>query len=203
MGWTYQTATHYKKGKIDRKAECDQLFNQPMVSLSCADHIGKYEVLKSAMVGSTYYAAVKKTKYATESEPEEVNVFAVIVLTNVKSDKYCNFGYKDMSESMGPYKYDCPKGILDLLDPTDNEYALEWRKKCREKLVQKKSPDALNNLPIGSKIKYIRFDGTEVVAYKHPAAYQFKRPFWMLEGNTGYVSANHIPENYIVIKRGE
>ena len=32
---------------------------------------GRYEVLKSAMVGSTYYAAIKKTIFKTENEPEK------------------------------------------------------------------------------------------------------------------------------------
>ena len=79
MGWTsYHVAPIYKNGKqfIDRKAECDRLFNCSMVN-----NLGKYEVLKSSMVGSTYYAAVKITTFATETEPEKVDVFAGIVLT--------------------------------------------------------------------------------------------------------------------------
>ena len=59
MGWTEYHATHYKHGKIDRKAECDELFNDFMVDKN-NNRIGKFEVLKSTMVGSTYYAAVKK-----------------------------------------------------------------------------------------------------------------------------------------------
>lgn len=45
MGWTEYLATHYKNGTVNRKAECDVLFDN-----------SKTKVLKSRMVGSTYYA---------------------------------------------------------------------------------------------------------------------------------------------------
>ena len=141
MGWTSYCASHYKNGKVDRKAECDNIFNGDMVSWS-EDHkvIGRYEVLKSSMVGSTYYAAVKRTKFATETEPELSRVFAAICLTSTNIKDYYNFSYKDMDESCGPYQCDCPKGILDLLSPTENEYALQWRQACRDNLAAKKNP---------------------------------------------------------------
>ncbi len=40
-----------------------------------------------------------------------------------------------LTETMGPYNYGCPARILDLLSPTDNEYALAWREKCRAQLA--------------------------------------------------------------------
>ena len=207
MGWTsyHVEATYNPKAKkytIDRKAECDTLFNTDMVTGNDDRIIGKFEVLKSYMVGSTYYAAVKRTKFATETEPENSCVFAAVVLTQVDSKDYYNFAYKDMDETVGPYQYNCPKSILDLLSPTDNEYAKNWREQCYEVLKQRKNPDNLGNLPVGSVIKYTRPNGEEKVLFKHPAAYQFKRPFWMLEDKTGYVSPKHIPDNYEVIKRG-
>ena len=64
MGWTSYHATHYKNGMVDRKAECDSIFNDVMVTRDSDIPIGKFEVLKSTMVGSTYYAAVKKTRFA-------------------------------------------------------------------------------------------------------------------------------------------
>jgi len=55
-------------------------------------------------------------------------VFAVVCLIrNTKKE----FGYKDMSEDMGPYCYNAPKKILDLLTPIDSKYANEWRAECR------------------------------------------------------------------------
>ena len=109
MGWTSYHASFYKNGKIDRKAECDSIMNCDMVG-----NKGRYEVLKSAMVGSTYYAAVKKTIFKTGTKPEKESVFGVVMLTSVNNKDYFNFSYKDMDESAGPGYYDCPKGILDL-----------------------------------------------------------------------------------------
>ena len=46
MGWTnYYVDTKYKNGKkyIDRKEECDKLFNQSMVTMESNNPIGKYE----------------------------------------------------------------------------------------------------------------------------------------------------------------
>lgn len=41
------------------------------------------------------------------------------------------WGYKDMSEDMGPCTYDCPLDLLDLAGETTNEYAKAWRMKVR------------------------------------------------------------------------
>jgi hypothetical protein len=40
-----------------------------------------------------------------------------------------------MSETMGPYNYDCPASILDLLGPPGNEYAANWREACRARFA--------------------------------------------------------------------
>lgn len=158
MGWTGTHATHYKNGKVDRKAECDTYFSEG------------YRVVKSSMVGSTYYAAVEHTKkYIGRDEedkpiyediPEsERKVFAAIFLTKIDSKDYFNFYYKDMDETCGPYVYDCPATILDLLSETDHEWALKWRQECRANIEKKKAarknPKSLNNLPEGSVITFI------------------------------------------------
>jgi hypothetical protein len=157
MGWTSYHADHYKNGKIDRKAECDAYFMEGL-------NRGYFNVLKSAMVGSTYYAAVQSTQrrsgkdengvWIYEMTPEsERTTFGVVFLTSTDAKDYFNFSYKDMDESMGPGQCDCPKGILDLLSPTDNEYANEWRKACYENIAKKKNKNGLNKLPVGTIIK--------------------------------------------------
>ena len=53
------------------------------------------------------------------------------------------FSYKDMTECMGPYYWDCPARLLDQLDrlaPNPGQSALDWRAKCREKLAVKRKP---------------------------------------------------------------
>ena len=137
----------------------------------------------------------------------ERQVFGVVFLTSTDSKDYYNFSYKDMDESMGPCYYDCPKGILDLLTPTDSEWANNWRAKCREQLEKKKNPDALSKLPEGSVIKVVLpFDtkryskGAEVILTKEKWG---KRCKWFTSNcyfTQGLMKS--LEGHYEVIKRG-
>lgn len=125
MGWmtvnqTLKT-TKEKKDYLDRNVFkwCDQ----------------NTKTLKSAMVGSTYYAAVESIK-----EDGTREVWALICLTNSNA-RNGEFSYKDMSESAGPYECSCPAGILNLLTETNSEFANRWRSDCRAKLAEKTNPD--------------------------------------------------------------
>lgn len=144
MGWTEYHASYYKNGKVDRKAEMDSKYNWE-------DESRKIEVLKSSMVGSTYYAAVKCFNKTNGYE----HISAAVCLTSTKNKDYFNFAYKDMDETCGPYQCDCPKGILDMLSPTESKYALEWRQACRDNLAKKRNPNRFNKLPVGTVIKVI------------------------------------------------
>lgn len=154
MGWTFYHATHYNGHGIDRKAECDAYFIEGL-------NEGHYKIEKSAMVGSVYYAAVRTLlKYVGKDEKgesiyeplsdSEQEVWGAIFLTSVNSKDYYNFGYKNMSEDMGPYECDCPNSILKLLSPTEDEWSLAWRKKCKDRNAKRK---ILNKLPIGTVIE--------------------------------------------------
>ena len=168
---------------VDRKSELDyELFTR------WCDHDNAHELLKSSVVGSTYYAAARS---------QRGNIYGLVVITQVDR-KTGEFYYKDMSEDMLPYYFDCPLSILKLLSPTDNESALEWRKQCREKAERKKSPTALANLPIGARIRFT-YGGEMKELVKHPPAYQFKRPFWYNPACHQYMSAKHIPDNYEIV----
>lgn len=47
------------------------------------------------------------------------------------------WGYKDLDESMGPYRNDCPAEILDLVEQKPSQYANhEWRAKVRQQNPQ-------------------------------------------------------------------
>lgn len=116
MGWTGKPITYYKmNGSVDRKAECEEYTkNWP-----------GHSVLKSSMVGTTYYAAIKNTSQGKNE------VFALIIATTiVKNGNSKELHYKDMSEEMGPNEDHCPISILKLLTPTQDEISLNWRKRC-------------------------------------------------------------------------
>lgn len=89
MGWDYTHATHYTRtGAIDRKTEIDELY-------TWQNDTRKAEVVRSAMVGSTYYAAIKITELSTG----ETETAAAVALTHTNSRDYFNFGVKTMGEA--------------------------------------------------------------------------------------------------------
>lgn len=115
---------------------------------------------------------------------------------------YFNFSYKDMCESAGPYRYNCPKGILDLLTATDNEYAINWRNKCRENIQKKKEKLTKGTLPIGSIIRFKKYNGEIVVLEKMHAMYQFRRSWWYCADSNTYFPLGHIPDEFEIIRIG-
>ena len=118
MGWYYQPIGGRSTADKDAflRSEIEQIADTP----------GKPEikVVKSAFVGSTWYAAVligipDQTPYTV----------AYVYLTQMGRDG--DFGYKPMDESVGPCEVDCPIGIMNLLTPIDQlpgvGYAADWR----------------------------------------------------------------------------
>lgn len=117
-----------------------------------------WKPIATALVGSVVYLAVERTEKTTG----EKVVYAEVCLTRMDR------GYmmvKAMSDTMGPGYYDCPKRILDLLTPTDSEWANEWRKRCEEKR-KAKAEDKLAKLPIGAKVKR-KDTGAVLVKYQY------------------------------------
>lgn len=89
-------------------------------------------VLKSTVRSGAYYAACQNYDATGAGDP-----FAIICLVrwNPRARDGYVFAYKDMTETAGPYYYDCPASILDLLGPPGNDHAAEWRAKCRQQLA--------------------------------------------------------------------
>lgn len=212
MGWTSTHADYYKKGTVDRKRECDAYWEEGL-------NRGHFKILKSSMVGSTYYAAVQVLKEYVGNENdvdiykniENGPIFCVIFLTSVAMKDYYNFSYKPMDETMHPYQYNCPIGILKLLPETDNEYAKEWRKKCYEQYNKNKNPDSLKKLPVGTVIKVIMpFDtlrckeGQEVYLVKEDKI--GKRIKWFMKDSYIYFTQGLMKSiseyGYEIIQRG-
>lgn len=42
------------------------------------------------------------------------------------------WGYKSISEDMGPTYYDCPLRLIEKMPPPTNEYSREWREKVQK-----------------------------------------------------------------------
>lgn len=118
--------------------------------------------LDIALKLNVLYAAVETRK----KESGETRVWCSVMLIRYyknPSDGY-NFGYKDMTENDLPNEVSCPKKILDLLTPTSNKLANEWRKLCRERLsrIVKKGDSILfdesvnfNGEPVGRRFEVV------------------------------------------------
>lgn len=193
MGWTGYTAHYYKNGMVDRKAECDAYWMEGL-------NRGHFQIVKSAMVGNTYYAAVRNLKRCVgtnddgwgiyEDLPEsEQTVHGYVFLTSVKDGE---FFYKDMSEDMIPYYFDCPKSVLKELSSTDNENALEWRRQCAEKKSTKR------DYPIGTILTFEWWNGEKKIIKRSPNR-QFKTAWWEVVGERKYFSKKNIPWDKVTV----
>lgn len=84
-----------------------------------------------------YYAA---TQVMTNGIGGEVFAIVCLVRWNPHDKEGLIFGYKDMEEPMGPHEDGCLAAILDLLTATENQYALDWRARCRAQLARQQRP---------------------------------------------------------------
>jgi hypothetical protein len=76
----------------------------------------------------------QKPFYAAIKNVDSGKVFAVVYLTKRRNG---SIAVKDVSENAGPYYFDCPAKVFNLLTKTDNEWALEWRFKVKAYLAEK------------------------------------------------------------------
>lgn len=123
---------------------------------------GSLKIIDSHITLTEAYLACR-----VERPGQEPVVFAAICLIRhvPRAKNGCTFGYKDMEETMGPYVYGCPDRLLDLLTPTDDESAQEWREKCREKNRRRKArPRLVKGLVIrmSRELEFACFGSTDL-----------------------------------------
>ncbi|MFI6495975.1 DUF6927 domain-containing protein [Nonomuraea typhae] len=97
-----------------------------------------------------FYAAVQNTENAPYA-PGQTWALIILMRTERNLRDWCNFYYKDMSEESGPGEDTCPDRILDLLSPTDHEYASNWRERCRANSARR---EAARNLASGQIVRF-------------------------------------------------
>lgn len=120
MGWTYAF-----QRPADPKAHLD-------ARLTWSDGRGARRVLDSAIVRlRVYYAAVE---HIAPDGSRQVWAAVFLVDFRRRADGLA-FGYKDMTEHMGPVESDCPERILRRLTPLSDAqdpqgWARAWRERC-------------------------------------------------------------------------
>ena len=82
-------------------------------------------VIDTVRYGTVIYAAVRS--------PDETAVFGLVLLAERQGGILYT---KPISEDMGPAEDRCPARILDLLTPPSNDWAGEWRERCRARLAK-------------------------------------------------------------------
>lgn len=70
-------------------------------------------------------------------------VYGLVFLLGYAPNDPFDFGHKDVDEDMGPCEDECPERILDLLTPTEHPHALNWRRRCRERIEASKAAPAI------------------------------------------------------------
>ena len=122
MGWTYTYKPSYQSASAFLREQFDEDGER-----------FRWETLDISVVKfRTAYAAIRKTCKSSGASL----VFGVVCLLDYRPHDQYNFGWKEVEESMGPCESECPARILDLLTPTDEKFAIEWRQRCRERLEQ-------------------------------------------------------------------
>ncbi len=139
MGWLYMRSIGAHRTPRDY-LDAELTHTSPALTRS---------VLRSAVVRMrTYYAALEVKRAGAQREV--IGTVCLIRYSPRDREGYI-FGYKDMSEDMGPVEAACPVRILDLLTPTDNENAQQWRARCRNTAARRAAHPKLRN---GDRISF-------------------------------------------------
>ena len=135
MGWTSYARYNSPKTRAEERAEIIRLYTSLV-----PDAPYTAECLMASKVGTTWYVAIRLVpKPGAEIDgpvlrgylPDGAGslVYAGVILTGRHDGEW---GYKDMSESMGPSQAEAPLKLMALLSPLDPEadtYARGWRER--------------------------------------------------------------------------
>ena len=115
MGWTFfeNNASKTTRQIMREEWECD-------------NDMAKYSVIEDMATSNSYFAIICRTDKKTDKEE---NFVFVAMIRRTSSE----FGYKDMTESMGPNICNVNQKFLDKVNATvipQNVYAKNWREDC-------------------------------------------------------------------------
>jgi hypothetical protein len=122
MGWTYTYKAQGMKVREFLRGEFEQDF--------IAGEKSGFKVLYDTATFQEYFAIME----ITNKEAGDKQLFCLVCLThhNPRSDE--NFGWKDMTESMGPNAIPPQnffKKLEQFIPEPDGEYGKQWRERCK------------------------------------------------------------------------
>ena len=110
-------------------------------------------VLKSCWVGNNLWAVQEYTYPATHDKAGQVVRYVCLYLCQNGGERE-GWGYKDVSEDMGPYQTSCPLAYIEMVEAHEREfgyeptgYAASWRASVHERKLK-----ADRKLEIGQRI---------------------------------------------------
>lgn len=95
---------------------------------------GYTKVIACQIVNGTAYLAVEEVKIQNGSYQRRVYP---LICSLYYQKGYYNFAYEPMTEEEGPYLYEAPAKILQLLTPPSSQQGQRWREKCWENIKKK------------------------------------------------------------------
>lgn len=113
MGWTFGYET-------DRKRFIESITSKSHFS-------GGYTPLEHRVVGNHVWQLVLKNSTGDK----------FISLALIAKERNGGWGYKGLSEDMGPCYYDCPLSLIDKATAPVNQYAADWRNEVRKHHAEK------------------------------------------------------------------
>lgn len=168
---------HREKGLTDREFFQTELSaHHEILACSSKQTSGEWQ--------RVFYAAVRDTRTG--------EVWALVVPFS-RYRGHTNFFFKTMDETCGPFEADAPAAILDLLTPTDHEYAAAWREKCRANLdreaarVKPKRGDTVrfdHELHFSDGSAHTELTFQERTTFVSSDGYRFRIPGWTRYGHT-------------------
>ena len=111
MSWMYSSSWFSKK-EIVRHILDDDTWHKP---------------IKHSLRGNHLWVVFENTN--PERPPDEHGRYICLFL--LASQRNYGWGYKDITENMGPHEIDCPVSFFDLV-PDPGSFATKWRAKVRE-----------------------------------------------------------------------
>ena len=133
-------------------------------------------VASSCLRNKVWYAAVTPS---TDGIDEPTIAVVCLVSWNPRAKDGYVFAYKDLDETMGPHEAECPERILALLGDTDHPSALDWRRRCLDRLARR----AAQPLEDGMHIRLahaVRFtdghEGTDFIVHKRGRKIALAKP---------------------------
>lgn len=184
---TVRPSRRTRSGAVDRRAEVVAFVE----SDAFCDAEGSIRVVRASAVGAVVYVAVR-------SETEDGGVgacSALVVRTKLEAGTLL---LRVMEEGDEGCDCSCPECVLEALSPTESDRALEWRRRCRRDVSEKRNRrNFLSNLKPGMSFSWTPSgaDGTtECVKYLPPAAAGMKSR-WLIVSKGTVVRVDAIPQS--------